>query len=180
MGNYQDPEPGETYISPSLAAFGQQNRKVRIASKVIESPEAYAFGTVKDEVVKGARQRAVPTSFFNLTRDGGLRCAQPTLQTQSQGARDFIVRRNRALGRGGASRRALNFAKAFGLTLNTCGSSAFSLANSSSVEPTLTSFPRRTALIARMVLALGMALLQPASWLAEPGFAKQAAGYDYG
>ena len=71
MGNYQDPEPGETYISPSLAAFGQQNRKVRIASKVIESPEAYAFGTVKDEVVIRKKENAknyITAKFFEDDR----------------------------------------------------------------------------------------------------------------
>ena len=51
MDSYENPKPGKTYISPSLPAFGQRDRKVRIASKVIESPSSYAFGTVKDEVV---------------------------------------------------------------------------------------------------------------------------------
>jgi hypothetical protein len=51
VDNYQNPKPGKTYISSSLPAFGQKDRKVRIASKVIESPSSYAFGTIKDEVV---------------------------------------------------------------------------------------------------------------------------------
>lgn len=51
MDNYQFPKPGKTYISPSLSSFGQKDLKIRIASKVIESSGAYAFGTVKDEIV---------------------------------------------------------------------------------------------------------------------------------
>ncbi len=49
--SYENPKPGKTYISPALQAFGQGDRKVRIASKVIESPDAYAFAKIKDEVV---------------------------------------------------------------------------------------------------------------------------------
>jgi Domain of unknown function (DUF4263) len=51
MDSYKDPKPGKTYISPSLDSFEQQPRKIRIASKVVESPEAWAFATVKGEVV---------------------------------------------------------------------------------------------------------------------------------
>jgi hypothetical protein len=51
MDSYDDPLPGITYVSPSLDAFNQPGRKMRIASKVIEPPEAYAFGTVKGELV---------------------------------------------------------------------------------------------------------------------------------
>jgi hypothetical protein len=49
--NYENPKEGKTYISPSLPSFGDGTEKVRIASKVIESPDSYAFGTIKDEVV---------------------------------------------------------------------------------------------------------------------------------
>jgi len=49
--NYENPKEGKTYISPGLASFGGGTEKVRIASKVIESPDSYAFGTIKDEVV---------------------------------------------------------------------------------------------------------------------------------
>lgn len=71
MDNYANPKPGKTYISPSLPSFGQQDRKVRIASKVIESPVAYAFATVKDEVV--LRQKAdaksnIKAKFFEDDR----------------------------------------------------------------------------------------------------------------
>jgi hypothetical protein len=71
MSDYQNPKVGETYISPSLAAFGQQDRKVRIASKVIESPDAYAFGTIRHEVVlrhkKGAKSH-ITAKFFEDDR----------------------------------------------------------------------------------------------------------------
>jgi hypothetical protein len=49
--NYENPKEGKTYISPSLKSFGKGTEKVRIASKVIESRDSYAFGTIKDEVV---------------------------------------------------------------------------------------------------------------------------------
>ena len=33
MDSYNDPQPGKTYISPSLDAFSQPGRKVRIAKR---------------------------------------------------------------------------------------------------------------------------------------------------
>lgn len=51
MDDYQNPKEGKTYISPRLDAFGDSDRKIRIASKVIESPESYTFAKLKDEVV---------------------------------------------------------------------------------------------------------------------------------
>ena len=42
MDTYQDPKPGKTYISPKLDSFGEPQRKVRIATKLIEQPETYA------------------------------------------------------------------------------------------------------------------------------------------
>lgn len=51
MDDYQNPKEGKTYISPRLDAFGDSERKVRIASKVIESSDSYAFAKIKDEVV---------------------------------------------------------------------------------------------------------------------------------
>ena len=56
--NYENPKEGKTYISPSLPAFDGSERKVRIASKVIESPDAYAFAKIKDEVVLRHKQGA--------------------------------------------------------------------------------------------------------------------------
>ena len=49
--SYENPKEGKTYISPSLNSFGEGDEKVRIASKVIESKDSYAFGTIKDEIV---------------------------------------------------------------------------------------------------------------------------------
>lgn len=51
LDNYKNPKEGKTYISPSLTSFGDGTQKVRIATKVIESPNSYAFGTIKDEVI---------------------------------------------------------------------------------------------------------------------------------
>lgn len=51
MDDYKNPKEGKTYISPSLKAFGDTDRKIRIASKVINSPDSYAFGTIKDEII---------------------------------------------------------------------------------------------------------------------------------
>jgi hypothetical protein len=71
MDNYKHPKSGKTYISPSLAAFGQSDRKVRIASKVIESPESYAFATVKAETVLRHKEGAktfIKARFFEDDR----------------------------------------------------------------------------------------------------------------
>jgi hypothetical protein len=51
MENYKNPKEGKTYISPSLKSFGQSNERVIIASKVITSPDSYAFAKVRDEVI---------------------------------------------------------------------------------------------------------------------------------
>ncbi|NOU18787.1 MAG: DUF4263 domain-containing protein [Bacteroidales bacterium] len=58
MDDYKNPKEGKTYISPSLKAFGDSNRKVRIASKVIDSPDSYAFGIIKDEIVLRHKENA--------------------------------------------------------------------------------------------------------------------------
>lgn len=42
--------PGKLYVSPSLPAFGDPTRNVRIVSKVLKSDEDYAFAEVKKEV----------------------------------------------------------------------------------------------------------------------------------
>jgi len=71
MDNYENPKPGKTYISPSLSAFGHLDRKVRIASKVIESPDAYAFAKVKDEMVlrhKDGAKSYIKATFFEDDR----------------------------------------------------------------------------------------------------------------
>jgi hypothetical protein len=69
--NYQNPKPGKTYISPSLAAFGDNSRRVRIATKAIESPTAYAFGTIKSEQVirqKAGAKSNITAKFFEDDR----------------------------------------------------------------------------------------------------------------
>lgn len=49
--DYQNPLPGKTYISPSLQAFGDKERKVRIASKILPSEDGYEYAKERDEVV---------------------------------------------------------------------------------------------------------------------------------
>jgi hypothetical protein len=71
MDNYENPKPGKTYISPSLKSFGQQDRKVRIASKIIESPDTYAFANIKDETVLRHKEDAksyIKATFFEDNR----------------------------------------------------------------------------------------------------------------
>jgi hypothetical protein len=58
LDTYENPKPGKTYISLSLPAFGQQDRSVRIASKLIESPTTYAFAKVRDEIVLRHKERS--------------------------------------------------------------------------------------------------------------------------
>ncbi len=43
--------PGKLYSSPSLPAFGNPERSVRIMSKVLSSPEHYEFAQIKKDVV---------------------------------------------------------------------------------------------------------------------------------
>lgn len=57
MDDYENPKPGKTYISPSLPAFGDKNRSVRIASEVIEAPLTYAFAKIKDELIIRRRSK---------------------------------------------------------------------------------------------------------------------------
>lgn len=54
MDDYENPLPGKTYISPSLKPFafeGKEGDRVRIASKVVEADESYAFAEIKGERV---------------------------------------------------------------------------------------------------------------------------------
>ena len=51
MDNYQNPTAGKTYISPSLPDFNEPSRKIRIATKLIEHPNSYAFANLKGELV---------------------------------------------------------------------------------------------------------------------------------
>lgn len=71
MDDYLSPRKGKTYISPALKSFGNPDRKVRIASKVIESPDSYAFGTIKKEIVIRHRENAksyISAKFFEDSR----------------------------------------------------------------------------------------------------------------
>lgn len=51
MDDYQNPKPGKTYISPSLQSFGNKDKKVRIASKVLPSTDGYEYVKERDEIV---------------------------------------------------------------------------------------------------------------------------------
>lgn len=70
--NYLDPKPDKTYVSPSLKAFGDDNRKVRIVSKVIESKDSFAFSKIKGETIIRHKENAktyVKATFFEESRD---------------------------------------------------------------------------------------------------------------
>lgn len=72
MDDYKNPQAGKTYISPKLAAFQDPTKKVRIASKLIESPDAYTFFKVKDEVVLRHKENAksyITAKFIENSRD---------------------------------------------------------------------------------------------------------------
>jgi hypothetical protein len=71
MDNYEDPKPGKTYISPRLNSFRDPERKVRIATKLIEQPETYAFALIKDELVlrhKKDAKTCITAKFFEDDR----------------------------------------------------------------------------------------------------------------
>lgn len=71
MDNYKNPKAGKTYISPRLNDFYSSNRNVRIASKVIDSPDSYAFTKIKEEVVLRHKENAkthITAKFFEDTR----------------------------------------------------------------------------------------------------------------
>ena len=71
MDDYQNPKAGKTYISPRLKAFGDSDRTVRIASKVIDSPDSYAFAKIKDEIVLRHKEDAksyITAKFLEDTR----------------------------------------------------------------------------------------------------------------
>lgn len=49
--DYKNPLPGKTYISPSLPDFGNKERQVRIASKILPSEDGYEYVKERDEIV---------------------------------------------------------------------------------------------------------------------------------
>ena len=72
MDSYQNPEPGKTYISPQLDDFGDPKRKVRIATKLIEQPETYAFARIKEELTlrhKEGAKTCITAKFFEDDRN---------------------------------------------------------------------------------------------------------------
>mgnify|MGYP000341898703 CR=1 FL=1 len=71
MDSYLEPKPGNTYISPSLPSFGDKERKVRIASKAVDSPEGYEYAKERDEVVLRHKEDAatyISAKFFEDNR----------------------------------------------------------------------------------------------------------------
>jgi hypothetical protein len=69
MDNYEDPLPGKTYISPSLKSFGDPNRRVRIATKLIEQPIAYAYAHEKGELILRHKEDAKTTITAKFFED---------------------------------------------------------------------------------------------------------------
>ena len=71
MDSYQNPEPGKTYISSQLDSFGDKEKKVRIATKLIEHPETYAFAKINSELVlrhKDGAKSCITAKFFEDDR----------------------------------------------------------------------------------------------------------------
>jgi len=69
--DYQNPLPGKTYISPSLQAFGDKDRRVRIASKILLSEGGYEYARERDEIVLRKKPDAktyITAKFLEDTR----------------------------------------------------------------------------------------------------------------
>jgi len=69
--DYISPLPGKTYISPSLKDFGDKNRRIRIASKVLPSEDGYEYAKERDEVVLRKKPDAatyIKAKFLEDTR----------------------------------------------------------------------------------------------------------------
>ena len=69
--DYKNPLPGKTYISPSLQAFGDKERRVRIASKILSSENGYEYAKERDEVVLRKKPDAktyITAKFLEDTR----------------------------------------------------------------------------------------------------------------
>lgn len=49
--DYLNPLPGKAFISPPLKAFGDKERRIRIASKILPSENGYDYAKERDEVV---------------------------------------------------------------------------------------------------------------------------------
>jgi Domain of unknown function (DUF4263) len=71
MDDYENPLPGKTYISPALTSFSDPARKVRIATKLLEQPETYAYAQEKGELVlrhKDGAKSTITAKFFEDDR----------------------------------------------------------------------------------------------------------------
>lgn len=71
MDDYENPLPGKTYISPALKSFSEPARRVRIATKLIEQPETYAYAQEKGEIVlrhKDGAKSTITAKFFEDDR----------------------------------------------------------------------------------------------------------------
>lgn len=71
MDDYENPLPGKTYISPALASFSDPARKVRIATKLLEQPDTYAYAQEKGELVlrhKDGAKSTITAKFFEDDR----------------------------------------------------------------------------------------------------------------
>ena len=69
--DYQNPLPGKTYKSPSLPAFGDKDRRVRIASKILPSEDGYEYAKERDEIVLRKKPDAktyITAKFLEDTR----------------------------------------------------------------------------------------------------------------
>ena len=69
MDSYEDPLPGKTYISPSLKSFSDPDRRVRIATKLIEQPITYAYAHEKGELVLRHKEDAKSTITAKFFED---------------------------------------------------------------------------------------------------------------
>jgi hypothetical protein len=71
MDDYENPLPGRTYVSPALASFSDPARKVRIATKLLEQPDTYAYAQEKGELVlrhKDGAKSTITAKFFEDDR----------------------------------------------------------------------------------------------------------------
>jgi Domain of unknown function (DUF4263) len=71
MDDYENPLPGKIYISPSLTSFDDPGRKIRIATKLLEQPDSYAYAHEKGELVlrhKAGAKTTIKAKFFEDDR----------------------------------------------------------------------------------------------------------------
>jgi hypothetical protein len=91
LDTYENPSPGKTYISPSLPAFGQKDRTVRIASKVIDAPATYAFAKIKDELVLRHRNNGKGLTCRGLAKWGPFKSLHPRVRQSSDATSTPVV-----------------------------------------------------------------------------------------